>query len=53
MTKKEISIFNTNDFYECITTIEKYWNKHYGTFDIEEKRRNCNIRTNNRWMVRK
>lgn len=37
MTKEEISIFNTNDFYECITIIEKYWNKHYGTFDIEGK----------------
>lgn len=37
MTDEEISIFNTNDFFEGVTTIEKYWNQDYGTFDIESK----------------
>ena len=37
MVKEEISIFNTNDFYEGVNIIEKYWNQHYGTFDIEGK----------------
>ena len=37
MTNEEISTFNTNDFYEGISIIEKYWNQNYGTFDIEEK----------------
>lgn len=37
MTNEQISIFNTNDFYEGISIIEKYWNQHYGTFDVEGK----------------
>ena len=37
MTNEEISTFNTNDFYEGVSIIEKYWNQHYGTFDIEGK----------------
>lgn len=39
MTKEELSIFNTNDFHEGVRIIEKYWNQHYGTFDIEGKDR--------------
>lgn len=37
MTNEEISTFNTNDFCEGISIIEKYWNQNYGTFDIEGK----------------
>lgn len=37
MTNEEISTFNTNDFYEGVSIIEKYWNQDYGTFDIEGK----------------
>ena len=37
MTDEEISIFNTNDFFEGVTIIEKYWNQDYGTFNIESK----------------
>lgn len=37
MTKEELSILNTNDWYECINIIERYWNQDYGTFDIEGK----------------
>lgn len=37
MTNEEISTFNTNDFYEGVNIIEKYWNQNYGTFDIEGK----------------
>ena len=37
MTNEEISTFNTNDFYEGVSIIEKYWNQNYGTFDIEGK----------------
>lgn len=37
MKDEEISIFNTNDFFEGVTIIEKYWNQDYGTFDIESK----------------
>lgn len=37
MTEEEISILNTNDFYEGVTILEKYWNQHYGTLDIEAK----------------
>ena len=37
MTKGELSILNTNDWYECINIIERYWNQDYGTFDIEGK----------------
>lgn len=37
MTNEEISMFNTNDFFEGVTIIEKYWNHDYGTFDIESK----------------
>jgi hypothetical protein len=33
----DINIFNTNNFYDAVTTIEKYWNQDYGTFDIEGK----------------
>lgn len=37
MTNEEISTFNTNDFYEGVSIIKKYWNQHYGIFDIEGK----------------
>ena len=37
MTNEEISTFNTNDFYEGVSIIEKYWNQYYGSFDIEGK----------------
>ena len=37
LSKEEISTLNTNEFYECISIIEKYWNQEYGTFDIEGK----------------
>lgn len=37
MTKEELSILNTNDWYECLNIIERYWNQDYGTFDIEGK----------------
>ena len=29
--------FNTNNFYEAVGILEKYWNDDYGTFDIEGK----------------
>lgn len=37
MEKEEISILNTNDFYEGVSLIEKYWTQNYGSFDIEGK----------------
>ena len=37
MTTEEMSMLNTNDFYEGVRIIEKYWNQDYGTFDIEGK----------------
>lgn len=37
MTEEEISILNTNDFYEGVSTLEKYWNQNYGTLNIEGK----------------
>lgn len=37
ITDEEMSILNTNDWYECVSIIEKHWNQHYGTFDIEGK----------------
>ena len=37
MTEEEISILNTNDFYEGVSILEKYWNQDYGTLDIEGK----------------
>lgn len=27
MTKEEMSMLNTNDFYEGVSIIEKYWNQ--------------------------
>ena len=30
-------VFNTNNFYEAVGILEKYWNDDYGTFDIEGK----------------
>lgn len=35
LSKEEIAIFNTNNWYECVSIIEKHWNQDYGTFDIE------------------
>ena len=37
MDKEEVNILNTNNFYEGVSIIEKYWNQNYGTFDIEGK----------------
>ena len=37
MINEGISILNTNDFYEGVSIIEKYWNQDYGTLDIEGK----------------
>lgn len=37
LSKEEISTLNTNEFFECVSIIEKYWNQEYGTFDIESK----------------
>lgn len=37
LSKEEISALNTNEFFECVSIIEKYWNQEYGTFDIEGK----------------
>lgn len=37
MTREEMSILNTNDFFEGVSIIEKHWNQNYGTFDIEGK----------------
>lgn len=37
LSKEEISTLNTNEFFECVSIIEKYWNQEYGTFDIEGK----------------
>ena len=35
INKEEINILNTNNFYEGVNIIEKYWNQDYGTFDIK------------------
>lgn len=37
MSKEEIEIFNSNDFYSCVTVIEELWNDNYGSFEIEGK----------------
>ena len=37
MSDEEKGILNTNNFYEAVSIIEKYWNQNYGTFDIEGK----------------
>ena len=37
MTKEELSILNTNDWYECLNIIERYWNQDYGTIAIEDE----------------
>lgn len=37
MNKEELAILNSNDWYECVGIIEKYWNDDYGTFNIEGK----------------
>lgn len=37
LSEEERSTFNTNQFHECVSIIEKYWNDNYGTFDIEGK----------------
>lgn len=37
MDKEEVSILNTNNFYEGVSLIEKHWNQNYGSFDIEGK----------------
>lgn len=37
MSNEELSTFNTSDWGECISIIEKYWNNDYGVFDIEGK----------------
>ena len=39
LSEEEKSILNTNDFYEGVSILEKYWNQDYGTFDIEGKDR--------------
>lgn len=37
MKKEEMSVLNTNDFYEGVSIIKKYWNQFHGAFYIEEK----------------
>ena len=37
MNKEELAILNSNDWYECVGIIEKYWNDDYGIFNIEGK----------------
>lgn len=37
MTKEELSILNTNDWYECLNIIERYWNQDYGSIAIEDE----------------
>lgn len=43
MNKEELSTFNTSDWGKCIGILEKYWNKEYGTFDIEGKDNNITL----------
>lgn len=37
MNKKELAVFNTNDWEKCISIIDKYWNQDYGTFIVERE----------------
>lgn len=37
MTKEELSMFNTNDWHECVSIIIKYWNQDYGSIAIEDE----------------
>ena len=43
LSKEEIEILSTSDFYNCVSIIEKHWNHDYGTFDIEDHEGNIEL----------